>query len=43
MATTAPATYLGQSGEFGVIAPGSRADLVILSANPLEELRTSGG
>jgi cytosine/adenosine deaminase-related metal-dependent hydrolase len=29
---------LGQPGNFGVIAPGNRADLVLLEANPLESL-----
>lgn len=29
---------LGQDGSFGTVAPGQRADLVLLDANPLEEL-----
>jgi imidazolonepropionase-like amidohydrolase len=29
---------LGQASNFGVIAPGNRADLVLLEANPLESL-----
>ncbi|WP_340104229.1 amidohydrolase family protein [Rhodohalobacter sp. 8-1] len=32
------ASYLGESGSSGVIAPGSRADLVLLSSNPLESI-----
>jgi imidazolonepropionase-like amidohydrolase len=34
-ATTNPARFLGKTGEFGVVAPGARADLIILSTNPL--------
>lgn len=37
-ATTTPAEYLGQRGEFGVVATGARADLVLLAANPLERI-----
>jgi imidazolonepropionase-like amidohydrolase len=37
-ATVAPAAYLGEAGEFGVLAPGSRADVVILGANPLDDI-----
>jgi len=29
---------LGHSGHFGTVAPGQRADLVLLDANPLEDL-----
>jgi imidazolonepropionase-like amidohydrolase len=29
---------LGQDGSFGTVAPGQRADLVLLDANPLEDL-----
>jgi imidazolonepropionase-like amidohydrolase len=37
-ATATPAEYLGQRGVFGVVAAGSRADLVLLTANPLERI-----
>jgi imidazolonepropionase-like amidohydrolase len=40
-ATHAPAAFLGQAGLFGVIAPGARADLVLLEANPLDEIRNT--
>ena len=32
------ASHLGLDGNFGTIAPGQRADLVLLGSNPLEEL-----
>ena len=34
-ATRGPAQFLDQSNEFGVVATGARADLVLLEANPL--------
>jgi len=34
-ATTNPARFLGKTGGFGVIAPGARADLILLSSDPL--------
>jgi imidazolonepropionase-like amidohydrolase len=37
-ATATPAEYLGQRGAFGVVAVGARADLVLLTANPLERI-----
>ena len=37
-ATVNAAVFLRQSGEFGVIKPGSRADLVMLDANPLQQI-----
>lgn len=37
-ATTNPATHLDRQGDIGVIAPGAQADLVILDANPLEDI-----
>jgi hypothetical protein len=37
-ATVNPARYFGRSAEFGSIAPGQRADLVLLSANPLWDI-----
>lgn len=38
MATAGAAEFLGQVGEFGVIAPGARADLLLLDRDPLEDL-----
>ncbi|MDX2058267.1 MAG: amidohydrolase family protein [Gemmatimonadales bacterium] len=40
-ATREPARYLGLEGDFGIVAPGARADLVLLDANPLEDIRHS--
>jgi imidazolonepropionase-like amidohydrolase len=37
-ATRGPAEFLGQSREFGVVAPGARADLLLLEANPLTNI-----
>lgn len=37
-ATSAPAEFFGQKGEWGVIAVGARADLVLLEANPLDDI-----
>jgi hypothetical protein len=37
-ATSGPAEFLGRGGEFGVIAPGAAADLVLLDADPLADL-----
>ncbi len=39
-ATVEPARFLGREHEFGRIAPGQRADLVLLAANPLADIRT---
>lgn len=36
--TRNPARYFGTSEEFGTVEPGRRADLVLLEANPLEDL-----
>lgn len=36
--TTAPARYLQTPGEFGVVAPGARADLVLLEADPRQDI-----
>jgi imidazolonepropionase-like amidohydrolase len=40
-ATSKPAEFLGRSSEQGTIAPGQRADLVLLDANPLENIRNT--
>ncbi|HEX9894947.1 MAG TPA: amidohydrolase family protein [Gemmatimonadales bacterium] len=37
-ATRGAAEFLGRSGEFGSIAPGLRADLVLLDGDPLQDL-----
>lgn len=38
-ATVEPARFLGREHEFGRIAPGQRADLVLLAADPLADIR----
>ncbi len=37
-ATVEPARYLRRTEDFGAVAPGRIADLVLLSANPLEDI-----
>lgn len=37
-ATSNPARFLGAAGEFGVVAPGARADLLLVRKNPLDDL-----
>lgn len=37
-ATCNPARFLGAEGEFGVVREGARADLLLLDANPLEDV-----
>lgn len=37
-ATLRPAEFFGLEGEMGAIAPGMRADLVLLDADPLEDI-----
>jgi hypothetical protein len=39
-ATVVPAAFLGKSKEFGRIAVGQRADLLLIAGNPLENLET---
>ncbi len=41
-ATTEPARFLGQSDVFGTVAEGKRADLVLLGANPLQDIAALG-
>ena len=38
-ATLSPATFFGLDGEVGSVAVGQRADLVLLNADPLEDIR----
>jgi hypothetical protein len=39
-ATVVPAAFLGKTREFGTIAMGQRADLLLVAGNPLEDLQT---
>jgi imidazolonepropionase-like amidohydrolase len=32
--------FLGKEGEFGTIAPGKRADLLLVNGNPLQDFST---
>jgi cytosine/adenosine deaminase-related metal-dependent hydrolase len=38
-ATRNPAEYLGEATEWGSVAPGQRADLLLLDANPLRDVK----
>ena len=40
MTTTNASMAMGREKEFGVIAVGSRADLILLAKNPLDDLVT---
>ena len=40
-ATSNPAEYAGQSQEFGTLEVGKRADIVLLDANPLEDIQNT--
>ena len=40
-ATVAPARFLGGESQFGSIAAGRRADLIVLDADPLADIRNS--
>ncbi len=40
-ATSIPADYLGQSDIYGAIAPGYRADLLLLSSDPTTDIRNT--
>src|SRR5690242_1658433 len=40
-ATLRPAEFLGRTAELGSIAPGKRADLVLLSADPLADIHNT--
>ena len=37
-ATSTPAEYLGRSGELGTVSAGAVADLLLLNANPLDDI-----
>lgn len=41
-ATATPAEFLNAAGEWGSIQPGRRADFVLLTANPLSDIRNVG-
>lgn len=41
-ATLRPAQYFGLENELGTIAPGMKADLLVLEANPLEDIENTG-
>lgn len=40
-ATRGAAEYLGESAEWGTVAPGRRADLLLLDADPLKDVRNA--
>jgi hypothetical protein len=40
-ATSKPAEFLGRSNQQGMIAPGQRADLVLLDTNPLDDIHNT--
>lgn len=40
-ATLAPAAFFGKTGETGSVAPGMKADLVLLRADPLADIRNT--
>jgi imidazolonepropionase-like amidohydrolase len=40
-ATVGPAEFLGRAEELGLIAPGKRADVVLLSADPLADIHNT--
>lgn len=40
-ATARPAEFMGETEEWGTVATGRRADLVLLSANPLEDINNT--
>lgn len=40
-ATTDAAEFMGKTGDFGVIKAGARADLILLEANPLDDIQNT--
>jgi imidazolonepropionase-like amidohydrolase len=38
-ATIAPASFIGRPRDFGIVEAGSRADLILVDGNPLEDVR----
>lgn len=41
-ATADAARFMGKVGEFGIVAPGARADLLLLEGNPLQDVGNAG-
>ena len=41
IATISPAAYLGRQNRWGQVAPGFEADLIVLKANPLDDIRNT--
>jgi imidazolonepropionase-like amidohydrolase len=42
-ATTINAELLGRSGELGIVAPGARADLIVVDGDPLADISLLDG
>ena len=42
-ATANPAEFLGATAEFGTVAVGRRADLILLDGNPLKDIGNTAG
>lgn len=40
-ATLRPAEFLGLADKLGTVTPGKQADLVLLEANPLDDIRNT--
>ena len=43
MTTSLPAEFLGREAKMGAVEPGMDANLVLLAANPLEDVRNLHG
>jgi adenine deaminase len=42
VATAAVAEFLGAKGQFGAVAEGQRADLILVSGNPFTDVKNAG-